>query len=198
MFVDALRQRGVKADLSFIIRQRGMFSFSGLSDEVEGAVGGLLGHRHDVVEAGAGVGQLADRRIHLRDGRIEQDGAPDALYANPATIFAARFLGTPPMNVVLAEPETAPPYAMDWAEADALIDGPLAAAWATMLADTSRSSPAGMEISCGATGPAWGAAAATVAKETSRSRGAATATGPPGITRRLAAAMARSTRSCPT
>ena len=32
-------------------------------DEVEGAVGGLLGHRHDVVEAGAGIGQLAHRGV---------------------------------------------------------------------------------------------------------------------------------------
>ncbi len=35
-FVDALKKRGVKADLSFIIRQYGMFSFSGLSkDQVQ-------------------------------------------------------------------------------------------------------------------------------------------------------------------
>jgi aspartate/tyrosine/aromatic aminotransferase len=32
-FVEALRARGVKTDFSFITRQKGMFSFSGLSDE---------------------------------------------------------------------------------------------------------------------------------------------------------------------
>jgi aromatic-amino-acid transaminase len=31
-FVDALRQHGVPGDYSFIIRQKGMFSFSGLTD----------------------------------------------------------------------------------------------------------------------------------------------------------------------
>jgi sn-glycerol 3-phosphate transport system ATP-binding protein len=38
----------------------------------------------------------------MRDGRIEQDAAPAALYEKPATIFAARFVGTPPMNVMPA------------------------------------------------------------------------------------------------
>jgi aspartate aminotransferase/aromatic-amino-acid transaminase len=33
-FVDGLKQRGVAQDFSFIVEQRGMFSFSGLSDEV--------------------------------------------------------------------------------------------------------------------------------------------------------------------
>jgi aspartate aminotransferase/aromatic-amino-acid transaminase len=33
-FVDGLKQRGVEQDFSFIVDQRGMFSFSGLSDEV--------------------------------------------------------------------------------------------------------------------------------------------------------------------
>ena len=33
----------------------------------------------------------------------EQDGAPHELYQAPATIFAARFIGTPPMNVVPAK-----------------------------------------------------------------------------------------------
>lgn len=35
-FVDGLVQRGVKKDFSYITRQRGMFSFSGLSDEIVG------------------------------------------------------------------------------------------------------------------------------------------------------------------
>jgi sn-glycerol 3-phosphate transport system ATP-binding protein len=38
----------------------------------------------------------------MRNGRIEQDAAPAALYEKPATIFAARFVGTPPMNVIPA------------------------------------------------------------------------------------------------
>ena len=51
---------------------------------------------HDQTEAMT----MADQVILLRDGRIEQDAAPVALYARPATVFAARFIGTPPMNVI--------------------------------------------------------------------------------------------------
>jgi sn-glycerol 3-phosphate transport system ATP-binding protein len=51
---------------------------------------------HDQVEAMS----MADRVVLLREGRIEQDAPPDALYARPATVFAARFIGTPPMNVL--------------------------------------------------------------------------------------------------
>ena len=51
---------------------------------------------HDQTEAMT----MADRVILLRDGRIEQNAAPEALYARPATAFAARFIGTPPMNLL--------------------------------------------------------------------------------------------------
>jgi sn-glycerol 3-phosphate transport system ATP-binding protein len=54
---------------------------------------------HDQVEAMT----MADQVILLRNGRIEQDDTPDTLYSRPATTFAARFLGTPPMNVVALE-----------------------------------------------------------------------------------------------
>ena len=48
---------------------------------------------HDQTEA---MG-MADQIVLLRDGRVEQDAAPAELYARPATSFAARFIGTPPM-----------------------------------------------------------------------------------------------------
>jgi sn-glycerol 3-phosphate transport system ATP-binding protein len=51
---------------------------------------------HDQTEAMT----MADQVILLRDGRVEQDGAPEDLYNRPATAFTARFVGTPPMNVV--------------------------------------------------------------------------------------------------
>ena len=51
---------------------------------------------HDQTEAMT----MADQVILLRDGRIEQDGTPEDLYNHPATAFTARFVGTPPMNVV--------------------------------------------------------------------------------------------------
>jgi len=53
---------------------------------------------HDQVEAMT----LADRIIVLRDGRIEQVGTPRELYARPANIFVAQFLGTPRMNILAA------------------------------------------------------------------------------------------------
>jgi sn-glycerol 3-phosphate transport system ATP-binding protein len=53
---------------------------------------------HDQVEAMT----MADQVVLMRNGRIEQDAAPAALYEMPATIFAARFVGTPPMNVIPA------------------------------------------------------------------------------------------------
>ena len=51
---------------------------------------------HDQTEAMT----MADQVILLREGRIEQDGTPEDLYNRPATAFTARFVGTPPMNVV--------------------------------------------------------------------------------------------------
>jgi sn-glycerol 3-phosphate transport system ATP-binding protein len=51
---------------------------------------------HDQIEAMS----MADQVILMREGRIEQDAAPDLLYAKPATVFAARFIGTPPMNIL--------------------------------------------------------------------------------------------------
>ena len=51
---------------------------------------------HDQTEAMT----MADQVILLRAGRVEQDAHPAALYARPASVFAARFIGTPPMNVL--------------------------------------------------------------------------------------------------
>ena len=49
---------------------------------------------HDQTEAMS----MADRVILMRAGRIEQNGTPADLYERPATLFAARFIGAPPMN----------------------------------------------------------------------------------------------------
>src|SRR5918993_810194 len=53
---------------------------------------------HDQVEAMT----MADQVVLMRNGRIEQDAPPAELYERPATAFVARFIGTPPMNVLPA------------------------------------------------------------------------------------------------
>jgi sn-glycerol 3-phosphate transport system ATP-binding protein len=54
---------------------------------------------HDQAEAMS----MADQVVLLSQGRVEQNGAPRELYARPATTFAARFIGTPPMNLIALE-----------------------------------------------------------------------------------------------
>jgi sn-glycerol 3-phosphate transport system ATP-binding protein len=51
---------------------------------------------HDQVEALA----LGHRVAVLRDGRLEQLGTPDDVWERPATAWVARFVGTPPMNLL--------------------------------------------------------------------------------------------------
>ena len=51
---------------------------------------------HDQTEAMT----LADRIVVLRDGRIEQVGAPLELYDRPANTFVASFIGSPSMNMI--------------------------------------------------------------------------------------------------
>jgi len=50
---------------------------------------------HDQTEAMS----LGDRIAVMRDGRVEQVDAPQALYDKPATPFVAGFVGSPPMNL---------------------------------------------------------------------------------------------------
>ena len=51
---------------------------------------------HDQVEAMT----MADRIVLMRDGLIIQDDVPESFYERPANIFVARFIGTPPMNIM--------------------------------------------------------------------------------------------------
>jgi multiple sugar transport system ATP-binding protein len=46
---------------------------------------------------------MADRIVVLRDGRVEQVGAPLELYDRPANAFVAGFIGSPAMNFVPVE-----------------------------------------------------------------------------------------------
>jgi multiple sugar transport system ATP-binding protein len=51
---------------------------------------------HDQVEAMT----MADRIVVLRDGVVEQTGAPLDLYDTPANLFVAGFIGSPAMNLL--------------------------------------------------------------------------------------------------
>jgi sn-glycerol 3-phosphate transport system ATP-binding protein len=56
---------------------------------------------HDQVEAMT----MADQVVLLKDGRIEQTGRPHDLYERPKTAFVARFMGSPPMNLLRIDSE---------------------------------------------------------------------------------------------
>jgi len=66
---------------------------------------------HDQVEAMT----MGDRICILRAGRVEQVGAPLEVYANPANMFVARFLASPPMNFLPARVSTGEELRLDLA-----------------------------------------------------------------------------------
>jgi len=53
---------------------------------------------HDQVEAMT----MADRVAIIADGRLQQVGSPREVYDQPANLFVARFIGSPPMNTLAA------------------------------------------------------------------------------------------------
>jgi multiple sugar transport system ATP-binding protein len=54
---------------------------------------------HDQIEAMT----LADRVVVMREGHVEQIGAPLEIYDDPANVFVAEFLGAPAMNLLPAQ-----------------------------------------------------------------------------------------------
>lgn len=54
---------------------------------------------HDQIEAMT----MADRIVVMKEGQIEQIGSPKEIYLNPKTVFVARFLGNPAMNILPQE-----------------------------------------------------------------------------------------------
>ena len=50
---------------------------------------------HDQVEAMS----MADSIVLMEKGEIQQIGSPEEIYHEPGNLFAAQFIGTPPMNV---------------------------------------------------------------------------------------------------
>ncbi len=51
---------------------------------------------HDQIEAMT----MASRIVVMKDGYIQQVGEPKTIYDNPANVFVAGFIGTPPMNFI--------------------------------------------------------------------------------------------------
>lgn len=51
---------------------------------------------HDQVEAMT----MGDRVAVLNKGRLQQLGSPEEIYAHPANVFVAGFIGSPPMNFI--------------------------------------------------------------------------------------------------
>jgi len=54
---------------------------------------------HDQIEAMT----MATRIVVMKDGRVQQIGAPKEIYDNPNNLFVGGFMGTPPMNFLTGE-----------------------------------------------------------------------------------------------
>ena len=79
--LDAKLRVQVRAELCQLHRQLGVTSIYVTHDQIEAMT-------------------MADRIIVLRDGRIEQVGAPLDLYDHPSNSFVATFIGSPAMNLI--------------------------------------------------------------------------------------------------
>jgi multiple sugar transport system ATP-binding protein len=92
---------------------------------------------HDQVEAMT----LGDRMAVMEGGRVRQVGQPLDVWRRPANVFVARFLGSPPMNVLLGaaadrlRPEGAPPDCLVGFRPEAATPGTLLGG-ATRLVET--------------------------------------------------------------
>jgi ABC-type sugar transport system ATPase subunit len=81
-------------------------------------VGGTMIHvTHDQTEALV----LGDRVAILRDGVVEQVGTPDEIWSYPATVFVARFVGSPTMNLLPVGSPLRPPSVLAEAAPDRLL-----------------------------------------------------------------------------
>ena len=73
---------------------------------------------HDQAEAMS----MADQVVLLHQGRVEQCATPRTMYAQPATTFAARFIGTPAMNLLKLQGDAI-------AGSDVRVPAPAGAVW---------------------------------------------------------------------
>jgi ABC-type sugar transport system ATPase subunit len=72
---------------------------------------------HDQLEALT----MADRIAVMRDGRIEQCATPHEIFARPANLFVAGFIGTPQMNLIPAVVDGPIDHGMGGAGADTMM-----------------------------------------------------------------------------
>jgi sn-glycerol 3-phosphate transport system ATP-binding protein/multiple sugar transport system ATP-binding protein len=87
---------------------------------------------HDQVEAMT----MGDRICILRAGRVEQVGAPLDVYADPANMFVAGFLASPPMNFLPARLVAGDRLGLDLSPSMCWpVPAPHAAAWALRAGD---------------------------------------------------------------
>ncbi|HEU5214992.1 MAG TPA: sn-glycerol-3-phosphate ABC transporter ATP-binding protein UgpC [Gaiellaceae bacterium] len=84
--LDAKLRVGMRAQLAALHARLGTTTIYVTHDQIEAMT---LGHRVAV----------------LREGRIQQVDTPQTLYAKPANLFVAAFIGSPAMNLVEAEVE---------------------------------------------------------------------------------------------
>jgi multiple sugar transport system ATP-binding protein len=84
------------SNLDAALRVKMRYEFAKLHEELKTT---MIYVTHDQVEAMT----LADRIVVLQAGRIEQVGAPLALYEHPVNLFVAGFIGSPRMNFIPAE-----------------------------------------------------------------------------------------------
>ena len=72
---------------------------------------------HDQIEAMT----MASRIVVMKDGYIQQVGAPKDIYDNPANMFVAGFIGTPPMNFVTGKVNAEGKFITEQMDCDILV-----------------------------------------------------------------------------
>lgn len=76
---------------------------------------------HDQMEALS----MGTHVVILNNGRHEQSGAPEDIWRHPANLFVARFLGSPPMNILPCEPGPGGQVrVVGWRPGDAVVADP--------------------------------------------------------------------------
>jgi multiple sugar transport system ATP-binding protein len=92
------------SNLDAALRNRTRVEIAQLRHRVEA---GVIMVTHDQAEAMT----LADRIVVMQDRRVQQVGKPLEVYARPANLFVARFVGSPAMSILPVEPVGSAPHA---------------------------------------------------------------------------------------